>query len=155
MSDDTNQIERLEALAAAVLQGFDIEATTEVTEDEDGNYRIAIEGGESGELVSDGGEIVDAIQHIANQSLARSDGGPRRRVAVDADGYRARREAALERLAERAAAEAVEHGEEIELDAMTPHDRRVVHMALKDRTDIETRSEGEEPRRRIIVEPAD
>lgn len=155
MSDDTNQTERLESLAAAVLQGFDIEATTEVSEDEDGNYRVVIEGGESGALVSEGGEIVDAIQHIANQSLARSDGGPRRRVAVDADGYRARREASLERLAERAAEEALEHGEEIELDAMTPHDRRVVHMALKDRTDIETRSEGEEPRRRIIVEPAD
>ncbi|MGI9539402.1 MAG: protein jag [Miltoncostaeaceae bacterium] len=155
MSDDTNQTDRLEALAAAVLQGFDIEAATEVSEDDEGNYRIAIEGGGSGDLVADGGEIVDAIQHIANQSLARSDGGPRRRVSVDADGYRARREAALERLAERAAAEALEYSEEIELDPMTPHDRRVVHMALKERTDIETRSEGEEPRRRIIVEPAD
>ncbi len=155
MTDDTTQAERLEALAAAVLEGFDIEATTSVTEDDDGNFEVVIEGGEAGELVADGGEIVDAIQHIANQSMARSDGGPRRRVAVDADGYRARREAALERLAERAAAEALEYGEEIELDAMTPHDRRVVHMALKDRTDIATRSEGEEPQRRIIVEPAD
>jgi spoIIIJ-associated protein len=38
---------------------------------------------------------------------------------------------------------------------MTPHDRRIVHMALRDRTDVSTRSEGEEPRRRIVVEPAD
>ena len=65
------------------------------------------------------------------------------------------RAAALEQLADQAAREAVEHGEEIELDAMTPHDRRIVHMALKDRSEVVTRSEGEEPRRRIIVEPAE
>jgi len=76
-------------------------------------------------------------------------------VSVDAGGYRARREAALVELANRAAAEALEFSEEIELDPMTPHDRRIVHMALKDRTDVVTRSEGEEPRRRLIVEPAD
>ena len=76
-------------------------------------------------------------------------------MSLDADGYRARRAAALEDLADRAAREAVEFGEEIELDPMTPHDRRIVHMALKDRTEVVTRSEGDEPRRRIIVEPAE
>ena len=63
-------------------------------------------------------------------------------MALDADGYRARRAAALAELAERAAREAVEHGEEIELDVMTPHDRRIVHMALKDRTDVDHPQRG-------------
>ena len=99
------------------------------------------------------GETIDALQYLVGQIATRADGGERRRVALDADGYRARRAAALAELADRAAREALEHGE-IELDVMTPHDRRIVHMALKDRTDIITRSEGDEGRRRIIVEPA-
>ena len=102
-----------------------------------------------------GGETIDALQYLLGQIASRAEGGARRRVSLDADGYRARREAALVDLAEQAALEAIEHGDEIELDAMTPHDRRIVHMALKDRDGIVTRSEGEEPRRRIIVEPAE
>ena len=102
-----------------------------------------------------GGETIDALQYLLSQIASRAEGGSRRRVSLDADGYRARRAAALEDLADRAAREAVEFGEEIELDPMTPHDRRIVHMALKDRTEVVTRSEGDEPRRRIIVEPAE
>ena len=81
--------------------------------------------------------------------------GQRRRVALDVGGYRERRAAALRDLAAQAAREAVEYGEEIELDPMSPHDRRIVHMELKDHPEVATRSEGDEPRRRIIVEPAD
>ena len=73
---------------------------------------------------------------------------------MDAGGYRERRRQQLVRLAEHAAAEAVTHGEEIELDPMTPHDRRIVHMALADRADVVTRSEGDEPNRRLVVLPA-
>jgi spoIIIJ-associated protein len=106
-------------------------------------------------LIGRGGETIDALQYLLSQVASRAEGGARRRVALDADGYRARREAALVELAEQAAQEAVEYGDEIELDAMTPHDRRIVHMALKEKPGIVTRSEGEEPRRRIIVEPAE
>ncbi|MBM3697923.1 MAG: hypothetical protein FJW78_05530, partial [Actinobacteria bacterium] len=77
----------------------------------------------------------------------------RRGVLVDAGDYRARRAGLLTRLAHKAADEAVEYGEEIELEPMSALDRRTVHMALADRTDIETRSEGEDPRRRIVVVP--
>jgi spoIIIJ-associated protein len=117
--------------------------------------RVTVEGEGTEALVGRGGETIDALQYLVGQIATRADGGERRRVALDADGYRARRAAALEELAGRAAAEAVAHGEEIELDVMTPHDRRIVHMALKDRDDVVTRREGDEGRRRIIVEPAD
>ncbi len=119
------------------------------------DVRVTVEGEGTEALVGRGGETIDALQYLVGQIATRAAGGERRRVALDADGYRARRAAALEELAGRAAAEAVEHGEEIELDVMTPHDRRIVHMALKDRDDVVTRSEGDEGRRRIIVEPAD
>ena len=67
----------------------------------------------------------------------------------------ARHRAALERLARRAAEEAVSSGDEIELDAMNAQDRRIVHMALAEVEGVATRSEGDDPNRRIIVEPAE
>jgi spoIIIJ-associated protein len=74
-------------------------------------------------------------------------------VVVDAAGYRARRQEAIERQADRAAERALKTGKEIELEAMTPSERRVVHQHLKDRAGVETFSEGDEPERCVIVAP--
>lgn len=146
----------LQELLTAVAGAFGVaDPVVSVAEDDEGGLVGAITGGGSDAIIGRGGEVIDALQYLASQVVSRAEGGGRRRVNIDADGYRARREAALVELANRAADEALEFGEEIELDAMTPHDRRIVHMALKERSDVVTRSEGEEPRRRIIVEPAD
>ena len=140
----------------AVVAGMGLSATVVVAAGAgESDLDVRVDGEGTSALVGRGGETIDALQYLLAQIATRAEGGARRRVTLDADGYRARRAAALEQLADRAAREAVEFGEEIELDAMTPHDRRIVHMALKDRTEVVTRSEGEEPRRRIIVEPAD
>ena len=140
----------------AVVRGMGLSAIVRVERGDEGtDLRATVEGDGTSALVGRGGETIDALQYLVGQIASRAEDGERRRVSLDADGYRARRAAALEELAGRAASEAVEFGEEIELDAMTPHDRRIVHMALKDRTDVVTRSEGDEPRRRIIVEPAE
>jgi spoIIIJ-associated protein len=140
----------------AVVHGMGLSAVVRVERGDEGtDLRAIVEGDDTSALVGRGGETIDALQYLVGQIASRAEGGERRRLSLDAGGYRARRAAALEELAERAAVEAIEFGEEIELDAMTPHDRRIVHMALKDRTDVVTRSEGDEPRRRIIVEPAD
>ena len=148
-------IAALERAVGAVVGGMGIEASVRVEEQEDGSVRAVVEGAEAEELVGKGGETLDALQYLAGQIVARAEGGRGRMVVVDAADYRRRREESLTRLAGRAADEAVEHGEEIELDVMTPQDRRIVHLALKEREDVVTRSEGDEPRRRIIVEPAD
>lgn len=140
----------------AVVEGMGLSAQVVVAPGPDEtDIEATIDGEGTSALVGRGGETIDALQYLLGQIASRAEGGSRRRVSLDADGYRARRAAALEHLADQAAREAVEHGEEIELDAMTPHDRRIVHMALKDRPEVVTRSEGEEPRRRIIVEPAE
>ncbi len=140
----------------AVVRGMGIDAKVVVEQGDDESDLVArVDGKGTAGLVGKGGETIDALQYLLSQIASRAEGGSRRRVSLDADGYRARRAAALEDLADRAAKEAVEFGEEIELDPMTPHDRRIVHMALKDRTEVVTRSEGDEPRRRIIVEPAE
>lgn len=140
----------------AVVRGMGLAAQVSVASGDDATeLRVTVEGEGTSAMVGRGGETIDALQYLLAQIASRAEGGERRRVALDADGYRARRAAALAELAERAAQEAVEYGEEIELDVMTPHDRRIVHMALKDHSDVVTRSEGDEGRRRIIVEPAD
>ncbi len=156
MGDVVNtDTERVHGLLTAIATGFGIaDARITVDVDAEDGLRGAVEGDGADGLVGRNGEVIDAIQYIASQVVGRGEGG-RRRVSIDAGGYRARREKMLTELAERAANEAVEFGEEIELDVMTPHDRRIVHMALKERTDVVTRSEGDEPRRRIVVEPAD
>ncbi len=142
----------LEAVVAAM--GLDAQVVVAAGPDE-ADLQVNVVGAGTSALVGRGGETIDALQYLLGQIASRAEGGTRRRVSLDADGYRARREAALVELAEQAAREAVEFGDEIELDAMTPHDRRIVHMALKARPGIVTRSEGDEPRRRIIVEPAE
>ena len=140
----------------AVVAGMGIDARVLVGPGPEGtDIEASVNGEGTAALIGRGGETIDSLQYLLGQIASRAEGGSRRRVSLDADGYRARRQKALEDLAHQAAREAVEHGEEIELDAMTPHDRRIVHMALKDRTEVITRSEGEEPRRRIIVEPAE
>jgi spoIIIJ-associated protein len=143
-----------EALTA-VVTGFGLTARATISRSEDGGLQAVLEGEGLEPLIGRGGETIDAIQYLAAQIVSRAEGGGRRRVMIDAADYRRRRADALRVLAERAASEALEYREEIELDAMTPQDRRTVHLALKERGDVITRSEGEEPRRRVIVEPAE
>lgn len=142
----------LEAVVAGVGAGGSVAVEPG---DEAGEMRAVVSGEGLDVLVGREGETIDAIQYLLTQVASRAEGGARIRVGLDVGGYRERRESALKALAARAAAEAVEFGEEIELDPMTPHDRRIVHMALKDDETVVTRSEGDEPRRRIVVEPAD
>lgn len=153
-TDEAATREVLERIAGAVIAGFGVDAAAEVRDGEDDGILVEVTGPGAQALVTGGADVLDALQYLSVQLASRAS-GDRRKVAVDADGYRARRAAALEDLAARAAGEAVEFGDEIELDPMSPQDRRTVHLALKDREDVVTRSEGDEPRRRIIVEPAD
>jgi spoIIIJ-associated protein len=147
--------ETLRGIADAVLTGFGLTGDVRVEQSDDETIEVVVAGEGLDGLIGRDGQVIDALQYLMNQAAARA-GGPERgpRVALDIGGYRERRQRQLERLAIHAADEAVRYGEEIELDAMTPHDRRIVHMALADRTDIVTRSEGQEPNRRIVVEPA-
>jgi len=104
-------------------------------------------------LIGKHGATIDALQHITARIAFRGREGERKRVVIDAAGYRERRQGALERAAERAAEEALSFGRAVELDPMSSFERRVVHNHLADRTDVETHSEGDEPDRRLVVTP--
>ncbi len=143
----------LEGLLEAVNVGLELDCVVTVRTGEDDSLVGELDGPGVARLLDRHGELIEALQVVALQAVRRVDRG--RQIVVDAGGYRARHRAALERLATRAAAEAVETGDEIELDPMNPHDRRIVHIALKEIGGVSTRSEGDEPRRRIIVERID
>lgn len=153
MSDNDPGRDALLEIVEAAVEGLGLTATVTVEDGDEGGLVARVDGDGLDALIGRDGEVLDAVQVLAAQAVRRQPGGQRRGVLVDAGGYRAQRAELLARLAAKAADEAVEYGEEIELDPMSALDRRTVHMALVDRTDVETRSEGEDPKRRIVVVP--
>jgi len=91
---------------------------------------------------------------VVNAIVSRRFGDDRMPVVVDAAGYRSRRRAALTALAERSARQAVESGIAVGLEPMSAVERKIVHECLKDDPSVETRSEGTEPQRYVIISPA-
>jgi len=143
--------ERVRAMLERIVAELEIEAEVSVTED-DGEIRAAVDGEDVGLLIGRHGQTIDAVQLLCYQAAFR--GRPdRKRVTVDAAGYRERRGETLKRWADSAAGDAVRDGEPIELEPMSPNERRVVHEHLRDRTEVETYSEGDEPHRFVVVAP--
>ncbi len=127
------------------------EASVDVREDEEGVSGEFV-GDDVGLLIGHHGQTLDAIQHIAYR-VAYQGASDRKRVVVDAAGYRERRAVSLKAAADQAAEAAVHDGNPVALEAMTALERKVVHEHLKDRRDVETYSEGDEPSRRLVVAP--
>ena len=145
-------LDRLEELLDRVADALDLDCEIEVLE-EDGELRGTLHGEDLGLFIGRHGQTIDAVQHLAQRVLAAAAGEPRR-VVIDAAGYRARRQEALQRQADEAADTVVRTGSPVALDPMTAPERRLVHEYLRDREDVETHSEGEEPDRHLVVEPA-
>ncbi len=103
-------------------------------------------------LIGHHGQTIDAIQHLAHR-IAFHGVEERKRLVVDAAGYRERRAATLRASADQAAEAAVRGRRAIALDPMSAQERKVVHEHLKGRFDVETYSEGQEPSRRLVVAP--
>jgi spoIIIJ-associated protein len=118
------------------------------------SVEIACSGPDLGLLIGRRGQTIDAIQYLANAIAFRSYPDPRKDVIVDAAGYRERRRRSLEALAVRSAEQAVSRGQRVELDPMTAVERKVVHLRLKEFPGVATSSEGTEPNRFVVIEPA-
>jgi spoIIIJ-associated protein len=129
-----------------------LRATVDIEENED-EIRATVNGDELGLLIGKHGSTIDAVQHLAFRAAFRGREG-RKQVTIDAAGYRERRETALHRMADRAAAEALRYDRAVELEPMRAPERKIVHTYLSERTDVETHSEGDEPDRRLVVSPA-
>jgi spoIIIJ-associated protein len=128
-----------------------VEAEIEIHEDKEGVSGRYV-GDDLGLLIGDHGQTIDAIQHLAYRMAARG-AEVRKSVEIDAAGYRERRATLLRSDGERAAATAVRERRPVALEPMSAMERKVVHEHLKDRHDVETYSEGQEPARRLVVAP--
>jgi spoIIIJ-associated protein len=143
--------ERVRELMERIADASGVEATVEVRDGEDG-LRAEFIGDDLGLLIGHHGQTIDAIQHLAYRIAGRGD-GERLSVLVDAAGYRERRATALRATADQAAQQAISGRRAVALDAMSALERKVIHEHLKDRHDVETYSEGQEPSRYLVVAP--
>lgn len=144
--------ERIVLLVEAVLDQLDLDGEVEIEEDE-GSITATVVGDEDyGLLIGRHGQTIDGLQLICFQAAFRGT-GERKRVTVDAAGYRARRREIVIEKADRAAERAVESDSEVEMVEMNARERRIVHEYLKDSPEVETFSTGDEPHRRVVVAP--
>jgi len=149
--EDLDPPELLEELLEEVVDGLGLDAEIEV-EEADGVLTGRVEGEDVGLFIGRHGQTIDAVQHLA-QRIVFPDGPSSVRVVIDANGYRARRADALRGEADDAADEAISSGKPVDLDPLPPFERRIVHEYLRDRGDVETHSEGNEPGRYLVISP--
>lgn len=116
------------------------------------NLTINIKTENSARVIGKRGDVLDAIQCMAG-AVANIGKDEYKKVVVDCENYRAHREQTLKELAQKLAAKAVESGRKMILEPMSPYERRIIHAALVDNTEVKTVSEGREPARYIVVIP--
>jgi spoIIIJ-associated protein len=144
--------ERVQTLMQRVVETMGLDGRVEVQENEE-EIRAYVHGDDVGLLIGKHGSTIDALQHLAIRMAYLNETGDRKSVVVDAAGYRERREAALKRAADQAVTDALRYGRAVELEPMGAYERRTVHTYLRDRTEVQTHSEGDEPDRRLVVTP--
>ena len=143
--------ERVRILLGRIVEDLGLDASVSV-EESDSEIHADVEGEDVGLLIGRHGQTIDAVQLLCYQAAFRGR-QDRKRVTVDAAGYRRRQSESLRRRADMAADDAVRHGQAVEMDPMSSTERRVVHEHLRDRPEIETYSEGDEPNRYVVVAP--
>lgn len=115
------------------------------------NVFVDIEGKDSGTIIGKRGQTLDAVQYLTSL-VVNKDTEKYIRVVIDAENYRTKRERTLEQLGNRLADKVKRTGKSVRLEPMNPYERKVIHATLQSRPEVTTRSEGEEPYRRVIIE---
>lgn len=144
--------ERVRELVEGVLDELDLDGEVEIREDDERIEAVVSGGDDYGLLIGKRGQTIDALQLLCFQAAFRGM-RDRKRVVLDASGYRERRREVLTARADRAAEQALDSNVTVEMDPMSAQERRVVHEHLKERSGVETYSEGDEPRRCVVVAP--
>jgi len=161
MSDDdrttTVTPDEVGAAAVAFMDGlttaFGLQGTSEITVDGI-ELELNVVGEELGLLVGPGGRTLNAVQDLARVAAQRRLGDHETRLRIDVAGYRGRREQALIKFSREVAEQVRASGVARSLEPMTSSDRKVIHDVLNEEDGVASRSVGEDPTRRIIVEPA-
>ena len=145
------EADTVEGFLAKVIQQMGIEAEIEIeTDDEEKSININIEGEDTGDLIGKRGQTLDALQYLAS-IVANKNREEYYRVKLDTKNYRERRQKTLENLAKNVASKVKKTRRKIVLEPMNPYERRIIHSYLQSDKYVETRSEGEEPNRRVVI----
>lgn len=150
-ADEGEIASRLRELLERITAEIGARCRIEISEDEE-TITAQCSGPDLGLLIGKHGQMIDAVQYLANAIVFRGI-EDRKPIVVDAAGYRDRRRTTLDALAVRSAEHAVASGERVSLEPMTAVERKLVHVRLKDFAGVETRSEGTEPNRHVVIEP--
>jgi spoIIIJ-associated protein len=148
---DGPEVARLRSFVERVLREMGLEAQVRATEGPD-ELQAEITGDDLGILIGRRGQTIDALEYLAGIAVFPG-GRPRKHVELDAEGYKERRRRQIERVAIRKADEAAKRGRPVQLNPMTPAERKIVHLALRTRTDVVTMSQGREPNRLVVISP--
>lgn len=139
------------AFCDGLLKLLEVEGSSTLTEGADGTV-IEIKTQSSARIIGKHGDVLDAIQCIVG-AVANIGNEEYKKVIVDCENYRAQREQTLKDLAAKVANKAVETGRKILIEPMSPYERRVIHSALSENSEVKTASEGREPDRYVVVIP--
>jgi spoIIIJ-associated protein len=149
------QGEVAEEFLAGLLEAFEVDADIAVTKIDDETLELAVSGGDLGLLIGAKGATLQAIQDLTRTVVQRRTGASHGRLMVDISSYRQKRRVALERFATQLAEEVRSSGERKVLEPMSAADRKVVHDTVNALEGVTTTSEGEEPRRRVVILPGE
>ena len=149
------QAEIARAFLVGLLAAFESDGKVDVRDVDEDTMELAVEGGADLRLlIGHGGATLTAIQEVTRRVVQRRSGARNGRLVVDVSGYRRKRKAALERFVEGIAADVIASGAAKALEPMHAADRKVVHDTVNGIDGVSTTSEGEEPRRRVVISPS-
>ena len=136
-----------------VFSTTSLEVEVEVLEEETNSEQVMynLNSSDLGIIIGHRGETLDALQYLTSLVVNRET-DEYYRVLIDAEGYRERRKQTLIRLANKLARKALKKGRKVVLEPMPPHERRIIHMAIKNNDKVKSYSKGEEPFRKVMIE---
>lgn len=134
-----------------VLDSMNVKAEIRIKDESDA-VKINLTGPDMGILIGYRGETLDSLQYLVSLVINKDNNSAYRRVVLDTENYRQKREETLKRLADKMASTVRRTGKLIKLEPMNPYERRIIHSALQENPYVETYSEGDEPYRRVVVD---
>ena len=144
-------VDKTRAYLETLFKAMDIQTEIEIDFDEENNnMNISLEGPEMGILIGKRGQTLDALQYLISLYVNK-ESESYIRLKLDTENYRARRKDTLENLAKNIAFKVKRSRRSITLEPMNPYERRIIHSALQNDKYVATRSEGEEPYRKVVV----
>ena len=145
-------IEEARKFIANILKCVGLTAEISITEKDDA-ININLYGKKMGLIIGYRGETLDSIQYLLSLVVNKSHDIPHKKVILDTENYRSKREETLKGVAIKSANRVIKTRKTLKLEPMNPYERRIIHFALQDNNLVNTYSEGEEPFRRIVIEP--